>query len=56
MFAAIVAGYVFNPMVLIFSPIRRRYLDDLVLVYLGVTLALRVIPAFRLDECGERAR
>ena len=56
-FAAIVVGYAFSPIDLIPDPIPvLGYLDDLVLVPLGVALAIRMIPAPVLDECRERAR
>lgn len=56
-FAALVAGYVFSPIDLIPDPIPvLGYLDDLVLVPLGVLLARRMIPAPVLEECRERAR
>lgn len=56
-FAAVVAGYAFSPIDLIpdFIPVLG-YLDDLVLVPLGVALAIRMIPAPVLAECRERAR
>jgi len=49
---AIVVGYAFSPIDLIpdFIPVLG-YLDDLVLVPLGITLALRMIPKTVLDEC-----
>ena len=56
-FAAVVVGYAFSPIDLIPDPIPvLGYLDDLVLVPLGVALALRMIPAPVLAECRERAR
>ena len=56
-FTAIVVGYAFSPIDLIPDPIPvLGYLDDLVLVPLGVALAIRMIPAPVLDECRERAR
>ncbi len=53
--AAIVVGYAFSPIDLIpdFIPILG-YLDDLILVPLGITLALRMIPPTVLEECRER--
>lgn len=55
--AACVVGYAFSPIDLIpdFIPILG-YLDDLILVPLGITLALKVIPPPVLAECRERAR
>jgi uncharacterized membrane protein YkvA (DUF1232 family) len=54
--AAIVA-YVLSPLDLIpdFVPILG-YLDDLVLIPLGVTLAIKMIPPAVMSECRERAR
>lgn len=55
-FAAIVVGYAFSPIDLIPDPIPvLGYLDDLVLVPLGVWLALKMIPAPVLAECRARA-
>ena len=56
-FAAIVVGYAFSPIDLIPDMIPvLGYLDDLVLVPLGVAIAIRMIPAHVLAECRERAR
>ena len=56
-FAACVVGYAFSPIDLIPDPIPvLGYLDDLVLVPLGVALALRMIPQTVLAECREKAR
>lgn len=56
-FAAIVVGYAFSPIDLIPDVIPvLGYLDDLVLVPLGVALAIRMIPARVLVECRERSR
>ncbi len=56
-FAAVVVGYAFSPIDLIPDPIPvLGYLDDLVLVPLGVALAIRLIPPQVLAECRERAR
>ena len=56
-FAACVVGYAFSPIDLIpdFIPVVG-YLDDLVLVPLGITLALKMIPKTVLDECRENAQ
>ena len=55
-FAACVVGYAFSPIDLIPDPIPvLGYLDDLVLVPLGVWLALKMIPAPVLAECREKA-
>jgi uncharacterized membrane protein YkvA (DUF1232 family) len=56
-FAACVVGYAFSPIDLIPDPIPiLGYLDDLVLVPLGVSLALKMIPPVVLAECREKAR
>jgi uncharacterized membrane protein YkvA (DUF1232 family) len=56
-FAACVVGYAFSPIDLIPDPIPvLGYLDDLVLIPLGVALAIRMIPDDVLDECREEAR
>jgi uncharacterized membrane protein YkvA (DUF1232 family) len=54
--AAAVVAYAFSPVDLIpdFIPVLG-YLDDLVLVPLGVALVLRMIPEDVLDQCRERA-
>lgn len=56
-FAACVVGYAFSPIDLIPDPIPvLGYLDDLVIVPLGVALAVRMIPQKVLGECREKAR
>jgi len=56
-FAAIVVGYAFSPIDLIPDPIPvLGYLDDLILIPLGVALAVRMIPPQVLAECREEAR
>ncbi len=56
-FAACVVAYAFSPIDLIPDPIPvLGYLDDLVLVPLGVWLALKMIPPPVLADCQERAR
>src|SRR5882672_9853477 len=54
--AACVAAYAFSPIDLIpdFIPVLG-YLDDLILVPLGVWLALRMIPAPVMAECRAKA-
>ena len=56
-FAACVVGYLFSPIDLIpdFIPVLG-YLDDLILVPLGITLALKMIPKTVWDECREEAQ
>jgi uncharacterized membrane protein YkvA (DUF1232 family) len=57
LFAACVVGYAFSPIDLIPDPIPvLGYLDDLVLVPLGIAIALRMIPAPVMAECREKAR
>jgi uncharacterized membrane protein YkvA (DUF1232 family) len=54
--AAVVVGYAFSPIDLIpdFVPVLG-YLDDLILVPLGIWLALKLIPAEVMAEARERA-
>src|SRR5215212_10802676 len=55
--AVCVVGYAFSPIDLIPDPIPiLGYLDDLILVPLGVALAIRMIPDPILAECREKAR
>lgn len=57
LFAACVVGYAFSPIDLIPDPIPiLGYLDDLLLIPLGVALALRMIPPAVLAECREKAQ
>ena len=55
-FAGVVVAYAFSPIDLVpdFIPVLG-YLDDLLLVPLGVWLALRMIPAAVLADCREQA-
>jgi len=55
-FAALVVAYAFSPIDLVpeFIPVLG-YLDDLILVPLGVTLALKMIPKPVLEEAHIRA-
>ena len=55
-FMALVVAYAFSPLDLIpdFVPILG-YLDDLVLVPLGIWLALKMVPAPIMTECRARA-
>ena len=56
-FAALVVGYAFSPIDLIpaFIPILG-YLDDLILVPIGITIALKMIPNEVMEECRVDAR
>jgi uncharacterized membrane protein YkvA (DUF1232 family) len=57
LFAALVVGYAFSPIDLIPDPIPvLGYLDDLVLVPLGVAIAVRMIPDEVLSESRQKAR
>ena len=57
LFAACVVGYAFSPIDLIPDPIPvLGYLDDLILVPVGVALALRMIPPLVLAECRIKAQ
>ena len=57
LFAACVVGYAFSPIDLIPDPVPvLGYLDDLVLVPMGVALALKMIPQTVLAECREKAQ
>lgn len=57
LFAALVVGYAFSPIDLIPDPIPiLGYLDDLVLVPLGIALAIKMIPPGILAEHRERAQ
>ena len=55
--AAAVVAYAVSPLDLIpdFVPVLG-YLDDLIIVPLGLALVLRLVPAQVLAECRERAR
>jgi uncharacterized membrane protein YkvA (DUF1232 family) len=56
-FAAVVVAYAFSPIDLIPDPIPvLGYLDDLILVPLGIALAVRMIPPAVLTECRAKAR
>src|SRR3712207_2211161 len=57
LFAALVVGYAFSPVDLIPDPIPvLGYLDDLILIPLGVALAVRMIPEDVLSESRQKAR
>ena len=54
--AGAVVAYAFSPIDLIPDPIPvLGYLDDLLLVPLGIVLVLRLIPAEVMQECRQRA-
>jgi len=55
-FAGLVVAYAFSPLDLVpdFIPVLG-YLDDLILVPLGVALALKMIPAEVMAECRIQA-
>ena len=56
-FAAVVVGYAFSPIDIIPDVVPvLGYLDDLILVPLGVALAIKMIPPHVLAECREKAR
>jgi uncharacterized membrane protein YkvA (DUF1232 family) len=56
-FAACVVGYAFSPIDLIPDPIPiLGYLDDLILIPIGITLALRMIPPPVMAECRQQAQ
>lgn len=54
---AVVVAYAFSPIDLIpdFIPVLG-YLDDLVLVPLGIALSIRLIPASVMEECRRQAK
>jgi uncharacterized membrane protein YkvA (DUF1232 family) len=54
--AACIVGYAFSPIDLIpdFVPVLG-YLDDLILIPLGIALLLKVIPSEVMAECREKA-
>jgi uncharacterized membrane protein YkvA (DUF1232 family) len=56
-FVGMVVAYAFSSIDLIpdFVPILG-YLDDLILVPLGIKLALKMIPSFVMEECRIQAR
>jgi uncharacterized membrane protein YkvA (DUF1232 family) len=56
-FTACVVAYAFSPIDLIpdFVPVLG-YLDDLILVPLGVAIAIKLIPANVLNDCQQEAQ
>ncbi|MCL4395659.1 MAG: YkvA family protein [Chloroflexi bacterium] len=56
-FAACVIGYAFSPIDLIPDVIPvLGYLDDLVIVPLGIAIAVKMIPPDVMVDCQERSR
>ena len=57
LWVAVVVGYAFSPIDLIpdFIPVLG-YLDDLVLIPLGVLLAVKLIPADVMTQCRQQAQ
>ncbi len=56
-FAACVVGYAFSPIDFIPDPIPvLGYLDDLVIIPLGIWLAIKMIPPDVLAECRIKAQ
>ncbi len=57
LFSGIVVAYAFSPIDLVpdFIPILG-YLDDLILVPLGISIAVKMIPADVLQECRLQAQ
>lgn len=54
--AAVVVGYAFSPIDLIPDSIPvLGYLDDIILIPLGIALVIRMIPPEVLAECREKA-
>ncbi|SMC93223.1 YkvA family protein [Sporomusa malonica] len=56
-FAAIIVGYALSPIDLIpdFIPVLG-YLDEVILLPLGIALAIRLMPTSVLDACREEAK
>ncbi|MFO7708283.1 MAG: DUF1232 domain-containing protein [Desulfobacterales bacterium] len=54
--AVVVVAYAFSPIDLIPDPIPvLGYLDDLILIPLGIALLIKLIPAEVLQECRQKA-
>lgn len=57
LFAACVVAYAFSPIDLIPDPIPvLGYLDDLILIPIGIAAAIKMIPPTVLAECREKAQ
>jgi len=55
-FAVAVVAYAFSPIDLIPDPIPvLGYLDDLILIPLGIALVIKLIPAEVMQDCREKA-
>ena len=56
-FAALVVGYAFSPIDLIpdFIPVLG-YLDDLILIPLGIAVAIKMIPEKVMADCRSRSK
>jgi uncharacterized membrane protein YkvA (DUF1232 family) len=57
LFALLIVGYALSPIDLIpdFIPVLG-YIDDLVLIPLGITLLIRMMPKDVLEECRQKAK
>jgi uncharacterized membrane protein YkvA (DUF1232 family) len=57
LFVACIVAYAFSPIDLIpdFVPVLG-YLDDLILIPMGIALAIRIVPPAVLAECRARAQ
>jgi uncharacterized membrane protein YkvA (DUF1232 family) len=57
LFLGVVIGYAVSPIDLIpdFIPVIG-YLDDLILVPIGISVALKIIPREIIEECRKKAR
>ena len=54
--AIMVVGYAFSPIDFIPDPIPvLGYLDDIILIPLGIALLIKLVPAEVLNECREKA-
>ena len=54
--AIVVVAYAFSPIDLIPDPIPvLGYLDDLILIPLGIALVIKLIPAEVMQDCREKA-